>query len=77
MRRDIEQNPRKYLSNTPGGVQASTSHYLIPTKKLLFFFSTWDVVCLCIHWVVQNTKQHPSLLHAGSVYTIRVGSKNA
>jgi hypothetical protein len=34
-------------------------------------------VCLCIHWVVQNTKQHPSLLHAGSVYTIRVGSKNA
>jgi len=26
-------------------------------------------VCFCIHWVVQNTKQHPSLIHAGSVYT--------
>jgi len=39
-------------------------------KLLLFFFSRWDVVCLCIHRVVQNTKQHPFQIHAGSVYTI-------
>ena len=25
---------------------------------------------LCIHWVLQNTKQHPFLIHAGSVYII-------
>ena len=25
MRRDIEHNPHKYLSNTPGGMQASAS----------------------------------------------------
>ena len=23
---------------------------------------------LCIHWVVQNTKQHPFLIHVGGVY---------
>ena len=50
-------------------------NYLIPTEKLfLFLFSRWDhhdVVCLCIHWVVQNTKQHPFLIHT-SVYTICV-----
>ena len=40
----------------------------IPTEKLLLsLFSKWDVVCLCIHWVVQNTKQYPFLIHAGSV----------
>jgi len=27
-------------------------------------------VCLCIHRVVQNTKQHPFLIFAGNVYTI-------
>jgi hypothetical protein len=33
-------------------------NHLIPTEKLLLFlFSRWDVVCLYIHWVVQNTKQ--------------------
>jgi hypothetical protein len=33
-----------------------------------------DVVCLCIHRVVQNTKQHwsPFPIHDGSVYTICV-----
>ena len=45
--------------------------HLIPTEKLLLIlFSRWDVVCVCIHWVVQNTKQHPFLIHAGSIYTI-------
>ena len=29
-------------------------------------------MCLCIHWVVHNTKQHPFLIHAGSVCTICV-----
>jgi hypothetical protein len=28
-------------------------NHLIPTEKLLLFlFSRWDVLCLCIHWVV-------------------------
>jgi len=26
-------------------------------------FSRRDIVCLCIHWAVQNTKQHPILIH--------------
>ena len=26
-----------------------------PHLKTSHFFSRWDVVCLCIHWVVQNT----------------------
>jgi len=24
---------------------------------------------LCIHWVVQDTKQHPFVIHAGGVFT--------
>lgn len=36
----------------------------------LFIFSRWDVVCLCIHWEAQDTKLHPFLIHANSVYTI-------
>jgi hypothetical protein len=39
MRRDIECNPQKYLSNTPGGVAGfclPTDHQ-IPTEKLLAF----------------------------------------
>ena len=42
---------------------------VFPTEKLLLFlFSRWVAVCLCIHWVVQNTKQnHPFLIHASSV----------
>ena len=49
-------------------------NHLIPTTKLLLFlFSRWDVVCLCIHWVVRETIQHPFLIHnAGDVYTICV-----
>ena len=36
-------------------------------------YARWDVVCPCIHWVVQNTKQHSAfLIHAGGVYTICV-----
>jgi len=48
-------------------------NHLIPTEMLLLFlFSRWDVVCLCIHWVVHNTKQLSFLFHAGSVYTVCV-----
>ena len=47
---DIECNPNKYMSNAPGGM------LLTPTEKFfIFLFSGWDVVCLCIHWVVQDT----------------------
>ena len=34
---------------------------LPPHWKTSYIFSRWDVVCLYIHWVVQNTKQHPFL----------------
>jgi hypothetical protein len=47
MRRDIENNPHKHMSNTPGGVQASASQPLIPHWKApLILFSRWDVVSL-------------------------------
>jgi len=60
-------NPYKYSCNTFGGAQASA------IKKLfLICFSRWDVLCLCIHWVVQNTKQHPFLIYADSLYAICV-----
>jgi len=46
---------------------------ILTKKPLFFFFSRWDVVCLCIHWVVRETIQHPFLIHnAGDVYTICV-----
>jgi hypothetical protein len=48
-------------------LQPPDSHW----KAALFLFSRWDVVCLCIHWMVQNTK-HPFLIRAGSVYNIYV-----
>jgi hypothetical protein len=72
MRWDIAYNPHKYRSNTPGGVQTSASQPPDPHwKASLILFSRWDVVCYCIHWVVQNTKQHHILFYAGSsVYTI-------
>ena len=40
--------------------------HLIPTEELLSLvslISRWEVVRLCIHWVVQNTKQYPVLIH--------------
>jgi hypothetical protein len=50
-------------------VQASASQPPDPHLKALLFISRWDVVWLCIHWVVQDTKQHPFLFHVGSIYT--------
>ena len=48
-------------------------NHLIPIEKPpLFVFSRWDVMCLCMHWAVQNTKQHPFLIHSHSVYSICV-----
>jgi len=63
------------MRNTFGGVQAFASQPPDPYWKTSYFYSPgagWDVVCLCTHWVVQNTKQCPFLIHAGSVYTICV-----
>ena len=58
MRRDFNHNPQKYLSNTPGGVHASAFQPPDPHwKAFLFLFSSWDVVNLFTHWVVQNTKR--------------------
>ena len=39
---------------------------LIPTEN----HSPGGVLCLCIHWVVQNANQHPFLIYDSSVYTI-------
>ena len=77
MRRDIENNPHKYLGNTPGGVQASASQPPDPHWKAFpLLFSRWNVVCLCIHWVVQK-KQNPFLIYASSVYTVCSFSVNS
>jgi hypothetical protein len=44
-------------------------------KSFSYFYSTacrWDVVCLCIHWVVCRTQNNILLLlHADSVDTVR------
>ena len=65
IRRDIDYNPHKYLSNTPGGVQASASQPPDPHWKApLILFCGWDVVCLCIQWVVQHTKQREKTTQA-------------
>jgi hypothetical protein len=46
-------------------------NHLNPTIFFSYFYSPGGMsVCLCIHWVVQNTKQHPFLIRAGSLYTI-------
>ena len=40
VRRDIEHNPHKYMSNTSGGVQTSGTKHLIPTVgSLISLFS--------------------------------------
>jgi len=53
MRQDIEHNPHKYLSNTPGGAQVSVSQPLDPHWKAFpLLLSRWNVVRLCINWVM-------------------------
>ena len=57
MKRDIEHNP-------PTNIWAKllvVRKPVPPHWKTSYIFSRWDVVCLYIHWVVQNTKQHPFL----------------
>ena len=71
-RRDIEHDPHKYLSNVSGGVQASASQTPDPDpllkRSLSYVYSPCGMLCFCIHWVLQNTKQYPFLIHAGSFY---------
>ena len=66
----------KTLNTTPTNIWATLlimcmllppNHLILTEKPLLFLSSRWDVVCLCIHWVLQNTKQHPFLIQAGNV----------
>jgi len=59
-----------WATRTPGVCRPLPPNHLIPTKNFSYIFSRWDVVSLSIHWVVQNTKQHPFLIHAGSVYVV-------
>jgi hypothetical protein len=49
MRWDIKNNPHKYMSNTPGGVQASASQPPDPHWKLLLFFCTQTGCCVYLH----------------------------
>ena len=48
MRRDIKHNSHNYLSNTPGGVQASASQPPDPHRRAfsLLLFTRLDVVSL-------------------------------
>jgi hypothetical protein len=38
-------------------------HHLIPNALLFSFSCRWDVAWLCIHWVMQDTKEHPFQIH--------------
>jgi len=46
MRRDIDHNPHKYLSNTPGGVQASASQ---PPDPHCSYFILQVTCCVSLH----------------------------
>ena len=76
IRNQNHTNERRHWLQTPQIYEQYSwwcAGFCLPTTwPPLYLFSRWDVVCLCIHWVVQNTKQHPFLIHAGSVYTICV-----
>jgi len=68
----MEHNPQNIRAIFLVVCRLLPPNHLIPTAKLLLFlYSRWDVVCLCVygvcaeHW--QNTKQHPFLIHAGDV----------
>ena len=65
MRQYIYHKPHKYLSNTLDGALASASPPPDPQRKpLLFSFAIrWDVAWLYIHWVMQDTKEHPFQVH--------------
>ena len=60
MRQDMIYNPHKYLSNTPGGVQASAS----PLKSFLIFKSPGGMlgVSKSIGWCITQKKYVPSLI---------------
>jgi len=47
-------------------------NHLGSTEKSFLSYNLQLMLCLCVHWVVQNTKQHPFLIHAGSVYAISI-----
>ena len=71
MRRDIGRNPQKYLSNTPGGVQASASQPPVsapPLETLLIVFNPGGMLCVSASIGRCKTQNN---IHAGSVYTLR------
>jgi len=43
------------------------TNHLIPTEKHFVCFSQGGMLCFCIPWVVQNTRQHPFSIHVGRV----------
>jgi len=66
--------PPQNSSNTPGGVQAHAFQPSDPYWKAFPLFDLQVGSCcasLCIHWVVQNTKQHIFLIHVQSLHYLR------
>jgi hypothetical protein len=59
MRRDIDHNPQKYLSNTPGGVQDSASHHQNSRDKLSYLYLPGGMLCIyySIHAEHKTIKQ--------------------
>jgi hypothetical protein len=70
MRQDIEHNPYKYPSYTPGGVQASASQPPDPHRKTSLICTLQVGWCLSLHplgGAEHKTTSFP--IHAGGVYT--------
>jgi hypothetical protein len=69
---DIELNPQNIWAKLLMLSRPLLPNHLIPTEKSFLLCAPDGMLCLCIHWmrvVVQNTKQHPFLIHADCVYT--------
>jgi hypothetical protein len=64
--------PHKYLSKSPGGVQASASHSPDPHRRFCLICTFhWQVgCCMSLHPLggAEHNLQHPFLIHAGSDY---------
>jgi hypothetical protein len=73
MRRGIKHNPCKYLSNTPGGVQAPASQPPDPHWRTSLICTLQVGCCVSLHPLGSaETKQHTVLFHAGNVSAICV-----
>jgi hypothetical protein len=78
VRRDIEHNPQIWAILLVVCTLLLPHNHLTPTEKPKIKKFPGGKLCVsasigfCIHWMVQNTKKHPFLIYAGSVYTISI-----